>query len=206
MIERTNRAFIEMLKPAIERLEKHKPEDIAWKANVKYDQEHAELLTKSLGQELHISCTTWQISPQVDEWQHLSILHYLDLADNTPVTGEICTMGETKDGLVRGGGFDRTCEFKIQQEIGNYDPAKLQKVCEDMGADIVQSNADLCAVFYFMPNYPVTLKIWFADDELPGSGRMFLDRSADHYLTIEDAVTVGDFILRGIIQKYKNAS
>mgnify|MGYP005796112937 FL=1 len=46
--------------------------------------------------------------------------------------------------------------------------------------------------------YPVTLKIWFADEEFAASGRMFLDGSAEHFLSVEDAVTVGDLILEEI--------
>ena len=45
------------------------------------------------------------------------------------------------------------------------------------------------------PRYPVWLKVWFADEEFPASGRLLLDESALHYLTIEDAVTVGSLIL-----------
>ena len=35
-----------------------------------------------------------------------------------------------------------------------------------------------------------------ADEDFPASGRLFLDRSAGHYLTIEDIVTVGEILLR----------
>ena len=38
-------------------------------------------------------------------------------------------------------------------------------------------------------------QVWFADEEFPASGRLLLDESAPHYLTIEDAVTVGSLIL-----------
>lgn len=51
-----------------------------------------------------------------------------------------------------------------------------------------------------MPNYPVWLKIWFADDEFPASGRLLLDASAEHYLSIEDAVTVGELLLKLLLQ------
>ncbi|MDY2660868.1 MAG: DUF3786 domain-containing protein, partial [[Ruminococcus] gnavus] len=44
-------------------------------------------------------------------------------------------------------------------------------------------------------NYPVWLKIWFADEEFEASGKLYLSRSADHYLSMEDAVTVGEVFL-----------
>ena len=43
--------------------------------------------------------------------------------------------------------------------------------------------------------YPLRLNIWLADEEFEASGKLLVSRSADHYLTIEDAVTVGDIFL-----------
>lgn len=76
----------------------------------------------------------------------------------------------------------------------------LQEVCKELGAEFIESNADLCAVFSYLPLYPVTLKIWFADDEFPATGRLFLDKNADCHLTVEDAVTVGEVILKSLVQ------
>lgn len=45
------------------------------------------------------------------------------------------------------------------------------------------------------------MKLWFPDDELPGSGRMFLDESAGHFMAVEDAITVGGLILEGILSQ-----
>lgn len=97
--------------------------------------------------------------------------------------------------MVRGGGFDREVERIIRQKIGAFSEDILTQRCIALGAEIIQTNADFCAEFHFMPNYPIRMKIWFADEEFPPSGRMFLDSSAEHYLSIEDAVTVGTLIL-----------
>jgi len=47
------------------------------------------------------------------------------------------------------------------------------------------------------------LKIWFADDELEGSGKMLLNGQASHYLSTEDAVTAGSIILDFLIHQYE---
>ena len=65
------------------------------------------------------------------------------------------------------------------------------------------SNADLCAVFPFLPRYPVIVKMWFADEEFPASGKMLVSGGADHYLTIEDAVTVGEVMLRRLEETWR---
>ena len=48
----------------------------------------------------------------------------------------------------------------------------------------------------------MTLNIWFADDEFGAVGSMLVDKSADNYLTIEDDVVAGEFMLRYIFERY----
>ena len=64
-----------------------------------------------------------------------------------------------------------------------------------MGAALLPSNEAFCANVSCLPRGRLWLKVWFADDELPPSGRLLIAESAPHYLTIEDAVTAGSLIL-----------
>ena len=98
-------------------------------------------------------------------------------------------------GLVRGGGLDRNAELIVRRDLGVLPREELARRCETLGAELLPSNADFCARFDFAPRYPVWLKVWFADEEFPASGRLLVDESAPNYLTIEDAVTVGSLIL-----------
>ena len=116
-------------------------------------------------------------------------------ADGAPLTGRTITFSQYKDGLVRGGGLDRNAELIVRRDLGILPPEELERRCRLLGAELLPSNADFCARFDFAPRYPVWLKVWFADEEFPASGRLLLDESAPHYLTIEDAVTVGSLIL-----------
>lgn len=47
----------------------------------------------------------------------------------------------------------------------------------------------------------MTFNIWFADEELEGSGRMLLNANAEHYLSVEDAVTAGELILEELTRR-----
>ena len=58
--------------------------------------------------------------------------------------------------------------------------------------------------FPVLPRYPVTLKIWFADEEFPVSGKIFLQDHADHYLSVEDAVTVGEILLQKLSEAFSS--
>ncbi len=63
----------------------------------------------------------------------------------------------------------------------------------------MDSNADFTVQFDFLPYYPLLLKLWFADEEFPASGKLLLDESADHYLMVEDAVTVGQILMEKLV-------
>ena len=188
-----NRQFELMLEAARSRLLRHVPEEISEKAGVRY--ENGVFWVRTLGRRVEIQWPAGKITPPVSTWHALTLLHYLDLADGTPLSGRTITFSQYKDGLVRGGGLDRNTELIVRRDLGVLPREELARRCETLGAELLPSNADFCARFDFAPRYPVWLKVWFADEEFPTSGRLLVDESAPNYLTIEDAVTVGSLIL-----------
>ena len=182
-----------MLEAARSRLLRHVPEEISEKAGVRY--ENGVFWVRTLGRRVEIQWPAGKITPPVSKWHTLTLLHYLDLADGTPLSGRTITFSQYKDGLVRGGGLDRNTELIVRRDLGVLPREELARRCETLGAELLPSNADFCARFDFAPRYPVWLKVWFADEEFPASGRLLVDESAPNYLTIEDAVTVGSLIL-----------
>lgn len=188
-----NRQFARMMQTAQERLLRHVPEEISEKAGVRY--ENGVFWVRTLGRRVEIQWPAGKITPPVSKWHALTLLHYLDLADGTPLSGRTITFSQYKDGLVRGGGLDRNTELIVRRDLGVLPREELARRCETLGAELLPSNADFCARFDFAPRYPVWLKVWFADEEFPASGRLLVDESAPNYLTIEDAVTVGSLIL-----------
>ena len=191
-----NRAFQEMRKAALERLEGKSAEEIANKADVQWNQSSGNLELESLGQRVRVAYPSWELLDELDEWQILLLLHYLDMADGAPLSGEWITFGNLKDGLIRGTGFDRTADRELAEFLRGRDLDWLQKTFTGLGARFVESRADLSAEFLFFPRYPLRLNLWLADEEFPAAGKLLVDRSADHYLTIEDAVTAGEVFLR----------
>lgn len=192
-MERANRQMESMMAAARERLRRHTPEQVAERAGTAWQDRMLTLET--LGRTVTIRTADWTVTPQLSPWHTLALLHYLDLADGTPPSGRMVPFSQHRDGLVRGGGMDRSAEEVIRRSLGVLPPEELARRCGRLGAEIVPSNADFCARFSFAPRCPLWLKIWFADEELPPSGRLLLDASAPHGLTIEDAVTVGSLIL-----------
>ena len=182
-----------MLTVARERLLRHAPEDIAKSADVRY--ENGTFCVPTLGKAIEIVLPDCAVRPPLSKWHTLTLLHYLDLADGTTPTGTPIVFSQYKDGLVRGAGLDRNAERIVRRDLGILPPEELARRCRALGAEIMDSNADFCARFSFAPRYPLWLKVWFADEDFPASGHLFVDESAPHFLTIEDAVTVGSLIL-----------
>lgn len=190
-----NRAFQEMLAVAKERLQHRDPTDIAVKTNSLWEQDKKQLTIRSLNQLIEIRFPDYQVMPQMEEWHHLVLFHYLDQADESPVSQTWITFGNLKDGLIRGTKFDRTAEMELERIFRTSTPKEITEACQMLGAEFPESKADLCAVFSFFPKYPVAMNIWFADEEFPASGKLFLQANADACLTVEDAVTVGSILI-----------
>ena len=195
MCMKSNRAFEEMVLSARKRLEEKSPAEIAEKSGSEYDSENGRLKIKSLAEQVSIVLPEYSFVQNIKEWHQLVILHYLDLADHTPVSEEQITFGELKDGLIRGTKFDHDMEKELAVFLKGKSEEQLYQIIKACGGKIIDSKADICAKFDFLPYYPLWLKIWLADDEFEASGKMLLSKSANHYLTVEDAVTVGGILM-----------
>ncbi|MDO5135640.1 MAG: DUF3786 domain-containing protein [Eubacteriales bacterium] len=188
-----NRAFEEMRISAVKRLENRDCREIGENVGASFDGE--KLRINSLGQEIWVDIHSWETSPRLGEWHTLTLLHYLDMGDGVPLSSQLISFGELKDGMVRGTKFDHRMEQELAALLRGRTPRELEDACRALGASLLETRADLTAVFPFFPNYPVTVNIWFEDEEFPPSGKMLLNKSADHYLTVEDAVTVGEILM-----------
>lgn len=195
-MEQNSGQFQRMLAVARQRLAQHRPEEIAQRTGAALND--GELTVTTLGRQVRVRFSDYAVTPPLSKWHTLTLLHYLDLADGAPLTGQQITFAQHPDGLVRGGGFDRDAENLIRDQLGKLEPEELLRRCAILGGVQEPSNADLCVRFAFLPRYPVWLKLWFADEEFPASGRLLLEKAAPHYLTIEDAVAVGSLVLDGL--------
>lgn len=189
--------FEQMDQVALSWLAERDPHELARNAGVQYDAAKQEFRFSSMGIDLTLAYPSYEITPAVDRWHRLAILHYLHLADGAPLTGREITFSQMRSGMIRGGGIDRKCELAIQS-MKDLNERKLSRICEALGGQKIKTNADVAYCIPFLPRFPVTLKVWLPDEEFPASGRLLVDASADHYFTIEDAVTVAEILIERI--------
>ena len=79
-----NRQFERMLEAARSRLMRHVPEEISEKAGARY--ENGAFWVRTFGRCVEVQWPAGKITPPVSKWHTLTLLHYLDLADGTPLT------------------------------------------------------------------------------------------------------------------------
>ena len=95
----TNRAFQEMRKPALDRLADRVPEELSARTGIPFDRQRQVFSLSSLGRNMEIDYPGYEIRPAVDDWHHLLILHYLDLADGTPLSHQLMAFGDLPSGM-----------------------------------------------------------------------------------------------------------
>ena len=196
----SNQTFCQMHQTALHWLAGRDPAQIAINAGVDYDEDKQTFSFSTMGIDITVTYPDYGITPQLSGWHQLLILHYLHLADGTPLTGRGISFSQMNSGMVRGGGIDRKCELAIGAKK-NLTEAALTALCRRLGGERIPSNADVAYRIPFLPRFPVTLTVWLPDEEFPASGRMLPDASADHYLTIEDAITVAEVLLEEITRE-----
>ena len=116
---RENRAFDEMLRAALARLEGRDAEDIARASGIEFDGVRQVFVLESMGRRFEVSYPGFEVTPAPGQWHHLLMLHYMDMADGAPLTGELISFGALDGGMVRGGGFDRRAERELGLRFGN---------------------------------------------------------------------------------------
>ena len=127
------------------------PIEIAKNSGAEFDEEKSILKIKSLDAIFELEYPTYDMKEKRDDWQILTLLHYLDLADNTPILSKQIKFGELKDGLIRGARFDKTVEVELERFLKNKDEKQVIEVFKSLDAKFIDSKADLSAVFYIYP-------------------------------------------------------
>ena len=192
-----NRQYTEMLAAAIGKLADRQPEDIARKANVHYDAGSRMFSFTTLGQPVRVLWPDYTLDTPLEMWHHLTVLQYLAEADGTPQSNTWISLREFKEGgLIRGSSFDAENDRFVQRKLGQLDVETLAEAAARLGGERMPGKADLSMRFSFMPNFPLALHLWLADDEFPASCKVLCYGSAEHYLKVEAAGTAAGLLLQ----------
>ncbi len=119
-------------------------------------------------------------------------LNHLSRADGAAQTGRLVPYRELPDGHVFHGAFARYALATLLAGFADS-PERLAAAARPLGGEPVKGPADCTVRLPFFPRLPLTIQVWGADDELPGSANVLFDAIAPHYIHTEDAAAVGSY-------------
>jgi len=192
----------------LKRFSSLEPEKIAENSGSVYDPVKGVISLVSLGREIDVHYPQGKAFFKDSElqpvwgWRYL-LIHYLARADNYPLSGELITYRETEHGQVFYSAFHKTCISPLAERLSGEDPEKIKKACAALGA-VCEDTSDITAVFSLFPRFPVVVKIWMKDEELPGSANILFDSSANHYMHTEDIALAGELVVEFLIKQFES--
>ena len=77
-----------------------------------------------------------------------------------------------------------------------HDHAALTAAAVRLNGVPAAGKADFSAGFSFLPNFPLELHLWLADEEFPAACKVLCNGAAEHYLKVEAAGTAAGLLLR----------
>lgn len=174
------------------------PKTMARKSGATYNSEQSLFVVKSFGQELSVTFPGGDVyflgtdtPPLIDLC--LEVINYLARADGYPLSGSLISYRELVDGYVYYPAFHRESISLLSSSLPGKNPELFAQAARQLGGSIIEG-ADMACVINPLPLFPVTIKLWFPDDEMEGSSNILFDSSANHYLHTEDIAAIGDML------------
>lgn len=191
-------AFLMMFEAAKKNLERRDPGEIAELSGCLYLKDENVLEIETLGQKISISCADYTSEPPVEHWHYLVLLHYLASAKGIRPTGKLLSFRDMKDGLIRGTKFEAASDRELARILKGKSEEKICGCMEKLGSTQIPGNGDISFEIGFLPYFPVYLNVYLGDEEFGTQGKLFVDKCADFYLSIEDAVSLGEVVMNRI--------
>lgn len=198
IIEEMNQSFQLMLGFARERLIGRNPYEIGEKAGVVYDEATVSFVIPTLNQTVTVPFPECDRLYAISDNYHLILLHYLDEADGVAPADCWMSFHEGKNGSVRGAHYDTLVTKYTEDLFRDKTAAQCEMAFAALGGVPHDGKGDLCYEFPFLPRYHFLFHLWLPDEEFPASGKLLLNRTADHYLSMEDAVTAADCLFEAM--------
>ncbi len=130
------------------------------------------------------------------------LLHYLIHADGSPVAGKWAAYKDIPGGRLYAGVFARRVTEPLQRKFG-MSARLFRETGIRSGGKPVGEIGDASFILHAFPRVPLQYILWEGDEEFPPSVQLLFDASVDHYLTLEDAVVLGQVTTGRLINRSK---
>ncbi|MFC1865262.1 DUF3786 domain-containing protein [Chloroflexota bacterium] len=122
----------------------------------------------------------------------LLIIHYFLIADGSPLTGKSITYKELSGGTTYFPTFHKRTIEPLLKNFGT-EPHKLLAAAKSLGG-IKANYGDIAVSINAFSHIPLTLVLWFGDDEFLAAGSILFDSSIEKYLAAEDITVLCEII------------
>jgi len=148
-------------------------------------------LLKSLGEEITLDLTSLSVDKDIPLFQYSLFLQYLLSEDLGSVDNTWISIADTEAGdVARGASFDRQVREKIEKVLTGKTEEEIKTALLSLGASLQpKGKADISAIVYLFPRYPLLLNLWLSDEEFPASGKILINNGARNMLSLEAAGT-----------------
>jgi len=121
-----------------------------------------------------------------DPWTKIILYDYVRRKGSRPLTGDWITLGHFPDTASHVKAFQGSAEKKIADTFKD-NLSGLIKNCTEAGGRTAEGKAasDYFCQFDLLPNVPLYLSFWAADEEFDAECKILFDRSAEDYIDIE---------------------
>jgi hypothetical protein len=122
----------------------------------------------------------------LDLWAKIIICDYVRRKGRRPLTGEWLPLGLFPHSASLVKAFQSTAEKKIAASY-KRDLKGLKQRCAALGGDETEGKvkADYICRFDLLPNVPLYLSFWAADEEFDADCKLLFDKSAEEHIDIE---------------------
>ncbi len=176
------------------------------KSGAKYVPEEKSAIISYLNDSCRISLPDGAVTyaynnAEVPPRDKILILHYFLRATGSPLTGNIITYKELREGI----NYYRTF-FKrsIEPIINNFkdSPQKLPETAALLGG-VESDYGDTAVNIQALPYVPLTIVLWREDGEFPPDGKIMFDSTIAEYLPMEDITIICEIIAWRLVRLLK---
>ena len=158
---------------------------------------------KYLGREVFLSFPGGPIEaasgPPLSLREEIFLLHYLEEASGSPLTGEWISFAEIPGGAFYQPVFAQRCQSALAKCFGQ-EPEEIRSLAGEWQGENL-SLGDVGIRVPVLPRLPLGLILWRGDEEFPAAGKVLFDSSVSRYLPVEDIVVMAETVVWKLVRK-----
>jgi len=157
------------------------------------------IVIQYLGRSYCVSHPEIEVSPEdsrepVPLKDKLLILHYLNRAKGSPISGRAITYKELPEGISYITNFTKRAIKPLLNNFGQQ-PERLPDTAKALFGARRADYGDAAVTIDAFPRVPVTLVLWQGDEELAPEGNILFDGTIPDYLSTEDITVLCETIV-----------